>query len=388
MDRIINCKGIITSEGYTERGYIWIKNGFIKKIGSEIPSLDFPVEEYSECIVAPGYIDTHIHGYKGNEIKDANFESLNNISLNLLECGVTSFLPTISTSSEEEIKKVLNLIAQQGDLVEGARILGVFLEGPFLATKYKGAQKEKFMQSPSIEKIKDFQEIARGKIVKVAIAPELDNSIPFIDYCHKQGIVVALAHSDATYEQAKSAIKHGASVVVHLFNAMRMLHHREPGLVGAALTSPGVFTEIINDGLHIHPEIIRMILKIKGTRQTVLITDSNLTTGLPDGVYQRDNKNLLLRSGGVRLEDGTLAGSALQMSRAVQNCINWEIAEPVESIRMATESAARSIGMEESIGEVAEGRRADLVVLDKKFEVAATYVAGMLKYKCMHSGSL
>jgi N-acetylglucosamine-6-phosphate deacetylase len=265
--------------------------------------------------------------------------------------------------------------------VRGAKIKGIFLEGPFFTEKYKGAQNTKYFCDPSIDTLKIWQERSNDFIKKIAIAPERNGSDEFIEYAVKDEIAVALAHSDATYEQAKQAVAKGASIFVHTYNGMSPLHHREPGMVGAAMNLKDVFAEIICDGHHVHPAAANMLMNTRGRKETVMVTDCMMAGGMQEGHYQLGEFPVEVKDGAARLESGSLAGSILQLKDAVKNVVDWGIATPEEAIYMASTAPAKSVGIDHECGEIAEGSAADFIVLNPSLGLIATYIDGVCRYQ-------
>ena len=230
-------------------GYILIEDEYITDITKSLKK-DIEVKDYTSKIVAPGYFDTHVHGYGGHDVMDATIEGLLEISKGVVSTGVTSFLATTLTDSYERLSNACENVGKYKNLCQGAKIQGIFLEGPFFTEKYKGAQNPQYMSAPSMEKLKSWNDISGKLVNKIAISPEYKGASEFIKEAVELGVYVALAHSDATYEQAKEAVKSGASIFVHTYNAMSPLHHRNPGMVGASLTTD-TFNEVICDGHHL-----------------------------------------------------------------------------------------------------------------------------------------
>lgn len=354
---------------------ITIQDGLIRE---PVDNNILPVIDFSDCIVVPGLFDTHIHGYRGADVMDGTFESLNTISKGIVEMGVTHFLATTLTSEFEKLENVCRLIGERGDEVEGASLEGIFLEGPYFTEKYKGAQNEKHMGPPSIQEIRHLQQLARGKIVKIAIAPEWEGTDAFIRQMKEWGIVVALGHSNATYEQAKDAVEAGASVFVHTYNAMRPLHHREPGMVGAAMNLKQTYSELICDGHHVHPVSANIMMDVKGRDHILLVTDCMRAGGQPEGHYRLGTLDVESADGAVRMKDGTLAGSVLQLGDALANVVHWDLATLSQAVDMATYLPAKSQNLTHRMGLIEPGRSADLLVLDTSLKRVATVVRGKI----------
>jgi len=362
-------------------GFLEIKEGKFGAFFEELPHESSEVMDYGGQWVAPGLVDTHIHGFKNHDVMDNDFEGLNMISVELLSCGVTSFLPTTLTSSTESLNYVVEMIGANYTKVQGAKIRGIFLEGPFFTEKHKGAQNTKYFRDPSVEMLKVWQKLSNDTIKKIAIAPERKGAVEFIEYAVKEGISVALAHSDATYEEAKQAVEKGASIFIHTFNGMSPLHHREPGMVGAAMNLKDVFAEIICDGHHVHPVAANILMNVRGRDTTVMVTDCMMAGGMPNGHYQLGEFPVKVKDGMARLENGSLAGSILQLKDAVKNAVEWGIATPEEAIYMASSAPAKSVQINHECGKIAPGYAADFIVLNPALDLIATYVDGACRYQ-------
>lgn len=363
---------IILEDKVLENYYMEVKKGKIKSFSREKP------EEYEDLgeIIAPGLVDTHIHGYHGEDIMNAKKGALEIISKGLLEMGVTSFLPTTLTDSTERLNQACKVIGQEYKDVTGAKIRGVFLEGPFFTEKYKGAQNEKYMSDPDIEKLKKWKELSDGLVNKIAIAPERDGVIDFIHKANAMGIAVALGHSDASYEQAMYAVNEGANIFVHTYNGMSGLHHRNPGMVGAAMNSDAI-SELICDGHHVSPASANVLMNAKGRDRIALITDCMSAGGMADGDYKLGEFDVIVENGTARLkEGGNLAGSILKLKDAVKNVVDWQIADAFEAIQMASLIPAKSVGIDNVCGKLQVGFDADFIVLDEDLDLKATYLNG------------
>lgn len=367
-------------------GFLEIKDGIFGTFSENRPDAAVEIIDYAGHWIAPGLVDTHIHGFRNYDIMDNDFEGLNGISEGLLSCGVTSFLPTTLTSSTETLNNVVEMIGTHYKKVRGAKIKGIFLEGPFFTEKHKGAQNTKYFCDPLVDLLKVWQKLSNDSIKKIAIAPERKGTAEFIEYAVGEEIAVALAHSDATYEEAKQAVEKGASIFVHTFNGMSPLHHREPGMAGAAMNLKDVFAEIICDGHHVHPAAANILMNARGRNQTVLVTDCIMAGGMPEGKYQLGEFPVEVKAGAARIEGGSLAGSILQLKDAVKNVVDWGIATPEEAIYMASSAPAKSIGLDGECGKIAEGSAADFIVLNPKLELIATYLDGVCRYHLRKEG--
>lgn len=372
----IKSKYIVLENRVLENGALEINDGKIKAILENSENITEYID-YGDSIIGPGFVDTHIHGYSGHDIMDKNVEGLKVISNEILKTGVTSFLPTTLTDTTENLNEIVKIIGDNKENCRGAKIRGIFLEGPFFSLKYKGAQNPDCFSIPDIKKLKKWQELSGGIIKKIAIAPELEGSEDFIKEAKKLGIYVAIGHTDASYNQAKSAVDAGANIFVHTYNAMSPLHHRKPGVVGAALTlNNDVYAELICDGHHVHPVAADVLIKCKGTKNVALITDCMMAGGMNDGNYKLGNFDVKVEDGTAKLESGNLAGSILKLKDGLKNLINWGIASPFEAIQMASLVPAKSVGIDDLCGKIELGREADLVILDNNYDIKAVYLDG------------
>lgn len=362
-------------------GLIKIENGIIVDIieNGSVVEADIPIVDYSDYLLAPGYFDTHVHGFGGHDVMDCTEEAVLHISTGIVPNGVTSFLPTTLTDTTEKLAKACEVVKNAKDKCTGAKVQGIFLEGPFFTEEYKGAQNPAYMKAPDFETLEIWQNKSGNLVNKIAIAPEHENSLEFIKKAVKNGVNVALGHSNATYEQAVDAVRYGANIFVHTYNGMSGLHHRNPGMVGAALTTEA-FCELICDGHHVHQGAIKVVTNAKGKDKTVLVTDCMSAGGMPEGNYKLGEFDVTVKDGTARLKSGSLAGSVLTLQQAVKNMIEWKIATPLEAISMASIAPAKSVGVDKRIGSIAVGKCADFNILNDKYDVVAVYIDGVKKY--------
>ena len=381
MKYYVYAKQIVLDDQVIDKAYLTIEDGKFGPILMEEPQ-DAPIKDYSQSIVAPGLVDTHIHGYKSHDVMDNDFEGIKVISEGLLSCGVTSWLPTTLTSSAELLNDVCETIGNHYQEVTGAKIRGIFLEGPFFTEKYKGAQNPKYMSDPSVDKLAKWHELSQGLVNKIAIAPERKGVKEFIEFAKSKGVYPALAHSDAAYEEAAAAVEAGANIFVHIYNGMSGLHHRNPGMVGAALSLDKVFAEMICDGHHVHPAAARVVTRARGPKETVLITDCMRAGGMGEGQSRLGEFEVVVKDGTARLKDtGNLAGSILELKQGVKNVVDWGLVSPAEALRMASLTPAQSVGIESVCGRIAPGYEADFIVVSDQLELEATYLDGELRYQ-------
>lgn len=349
-----------------------------------IPGEPVDVSDLRSWRVAPGYIDMHIHGLRGHDITTGPQEDITAITRELPQFGVTSFFPTIATTGKketgEQVSRIVR-IAERQEYERGAEILGIRLEGPFISHAKKGAQYEPGIRRPDPIEMNKLAAIGQGWIRIIDYAPEEDAGDALLATLVQLNILPCIGHTTATYEQALHAIDGGARHSTHLFNAMPSLEHRLPGTVGALLTDQRVTVEMIADGIHLHPAILRLILACRGTRDVALITDAVAAAGLPDGEYAFINRKVHVANGSVRLTDGTLAGSGLTLDHAVRNMVAFTGIGWAEAIRMASLTPAEITGVANRKGKIAPGMDADLVALDEQGFVRCTWLRGRLVYK-------
>lgn len=372
MKKVFKASKIFLENEILENAFMVVEDN---KITDFLTEYDGKYEDFGDKIIAPGLVDTHVHGYKNADVTDAIEGELNTMSVGMLEMGVTSFLPTTLTSSVEQLNKAVELIGKEYKDAKGAKIKGIFMEGPYFTEEFKGAQNPAYMSDPSIEQLKIWQDLSGGIIKKIAIAPERNGVEEFIKAAKEMGIYVALAHSNATSEEALNAVDAGANIFIHLYNGMRGLHHREPGMVGAALASDA-FAELICDGHHVHPTAAKIAVKTKGHDKILLITDCMRAGGMGEGESHLGEFKVIVKDGTARLESGSLAGSILDLIDGVKNVKNWNIADLKQAVDMATKVPAKSVGLEDECGILAVGRDADFIVIDKDVNLYNTYVNG------------
>lgn len=376
MKAIVNGKIVMPEEVLVNKVLVFDK-GKIIGIVDEVPN-GAEVIDANKMIVSPGFVDVHIHGSMGHDVMDGTVTAIKEISAGIAQYGTTSFLPTTMTMAKDDVYQSLEVIrALQGEEIEGAGVLGAHLEGPFINVKYKGAQNEKFVVTPDYEWIHDFSDV----IKLVTYAPEMDANLEFTKRVKAEtGITLSIGHSNATYTQAMDAINQGCSHVTHLFNGMPSIHHRDPGIVGAALTTD-VFTELIADKVHVSEHLFQFVLDNKGTKHVVLITDSMRAGCMKDGTYNLGGQQAHVCEGVVRLEDGTLAGSVLTLNKAVHNLYEKTDATLPEVVRYASLNPAISIKVDDHKGSLEIGKDADIIFLDDDFNCHLTIVCGEIVYK-------
>ena len=330
--------------------------------------------------VVPGFIDVHIHGSNGADAMDGTAEALKTISSYIATKGTTKFLATTLTSSKEELINVLKIAADlQNKEIDGATIFGVHMEGPYFDIEYKGAQNEKYMKPATEKEIKDYLDVKPGLVKMMSLSPHTEQSIETVKFLKENGVIVSVGHSAAKFNDVMKAVDAGLSHSTHTFNGMRGINHREPGVAGAVLISDKINAEVIFDKVHIHPEIVRLMIKAKGTDKVVCITDAMAATGLPNGDYKLGELDVYVKDGEARLKSNdSLAGSVLTMDKAFKHVI--ELGYPIyEAVKLTSTNAAVEFGL--NAGAIEVGKEADFTVLDDSYNVDMTIVNGNIKYQ-------
>ena len=333
-------------------------------------------------IVVPGFIDEHIHGSATADNMDATLDAARTISKTIASEGVSSFLMTTMTEPEDHIEKAMvnakNFI--ENPEYVGAKAIGLHLEGPFISVKHKGAQPEESIRKPNVEIFKHYQALSGNNIKEITFAYEEDGKA-LANYLRDTGVVGSIGHTDATCDQTLEAIKEGVSCATHTYNAMKPLHHREAGTVGACLLSNDIYCELICDLIHVSPNAIRLLYKCKGKEKIVLITDAMRAKHMPDGEYSLGGQPVFVKDGAARLENGTLAGSILCMNVALKNMQSVVGTTLEETIDFATANPAKNLHIFDKKGSIKEGKDADFAVIDKDFNVYMTVSEGHIVYK-------
>lgn len=328
--------------------------------------------EAQGCLLIPGLVDIHTHGAMGADTCDGSQDKLREMAAFYAQNGVTSFCATTMSYDEPFLTRVMNETGGYSHRV-GAKCAGINMEGPFINPVKKGAQAGKNITGPDYAMFERLFDAAGGKIRLVDIAPELPGSTAFIAGA-SQKCTVSLAHTAANYDQAMEAFRNGAAHVTHIFNAMPPFLHREPGVVGAAADA-GATVELICDGIHVHPAVVRAVFKIFGENRVCLISDSMRSAGLPDGSYELGGQPVFVRDGKATLRDGTIAGSSINLMSAVRNVMSFGIA-PEAAVTAATITPARVIGADGDIGSISPGKCADMALLDQNWNVIKVFIDG------------
>lgn len=332
---------------------------------------------FENSMIVPGFIDIHSHGVMGHDAMEPDIEIFRIESKFYAEHGVTSFIPTTMTQSKSDTLLAIKTIEKAKDLkMNGARICGIHLEGPYFNMEKKGAQPAKYIREVNLQELQEFVQASQDFVVIAALAPEVKGATEAIRYLSEKGITVSLGHTNATYEDAMSGIDAGASQSTHTFNGMRAIHHREPGVVGAVLLDNRVSCELIADMVHLNPHIIEMIYRLKGPEKMILISDSMSATGLCDGNYSLGGEKVIVKDSVACLENGSLAGSTLTLDKALRNMVNIVGIPLKDALRMMTYNSASAISRSAVSGSISTGKLADFVVLDKALRVKATFIGG------------
>lgn len=326
------------------------------------------------CYMIPGLVDIHFHGCVGADFCDGTPEALEKMAEYEASVGVTSICPASMTLSEEELLKIM---ANAGARVNGsgAKLVGINMEGPFISEARKGAQKADDICLCDVEMFRRLQQAAKGLIKLVDIAPENEGAMEFIDEV-KDEVVVSIAHTTSDYDTTAEALKRGASHVTHLYNAMPSLHHRDPGVIGAARDDQNCHVELICDGVHIHPSTVRATFAMFGAERIILISDSMRATGLTDGQYTLGGQDVFVKGPKATLADGTIAGSATDLMGCIRVAVQRMEISLEDAVACATINPAKEIGIDDRCGSIAPGKDADFVLLDQDLNVKAVYIDG------------
>lgn len=340
-----------------------------------------PVLDAHGCVLLPGLIDVHIHGAMGVDTMDAAPAALARLARFCAQHGVTGFLPTTMTADPPATLAAVEAVARAGARPHpnGARILGVHLEGPYLSPHYPGAQLADAIRPPDLDEFAAL--CAAGPVRMITLAPEMPGALNLIAAARGRGVVCVTGHTAATYDECEAGIAAGITQATHTYNAMSPLHHRNPGTLGSVLSNDAVYAQLIADNVHVHPAAMRILARSKGMARTVLITDAMRAAGLPPGAYDLGGQRVTVANGECRLDDGTLAGSVLTLERGLANFVAATGLDIATAWPAATATPAASLGLADQMGTVQAGYHADLVALDAAtLEVVATIIGGRVVY--------
>jgi N-acetylglucosamine-6-phosphate deacetylase len=363
---------------------ILIRDGVIESIGSRqdiaLPSGATEISAIDQVAI-PGFIDVHIHGAGGHDVMEATGEAMSTVASTLARHGTTSFVATTVTASPDDTCRSVEGIAhymtrQFESLQPRAQVLGIHYEGPFLNKVRRGVHPAEWIQPPNADLLNRLLQASSGKARILTIAPEVFGAMPCVKAAREAGVVVAMGHTDATYEQARAAIAQGVRHAVHVYNAMRPFSHRDSGVIGAVLTTPEVTAELIADGVHVEEAAMRVLLQAKGAAGVILISDGLSATGMPDGKYMLGQFEVTVSGGVCRNAEGKLAGSTLTLDRALRNVVALGIALP-DAVRMLTTNPAKLLGIEFKKGVLRTGADADIVLLDENLQVTNVWTRGL-----------
>jgi N-acetylglucosamine-6-phosphate deacetylase len=368
---------LVLADRLARRGQVVVDGGLIREIVTDGPR-HRPTVDYGDAFILPCLIDLHVHGIGGADVMDASPESLDLMAQRFAMHGVTGFLATTVTQSLDLTREAIVTVREYGDTPRKgrARVLGIHLEGPFINRAFKGMQNEAYILPPDESIARDLVAGAGGHVTRVSLAPELPQAHDVIRFLRGEGIYVSIAHTGATYEEVLEAVQLGATQITHCFNAMTGLHHRRPGVAGAAMLGDDLYAELIADRIHLHPAVMRLLIRLKGRQRVMLVTDSMSAADMPDGQYAFGGHQVTVRGGVARLDDGTLAGSTLTMEVAVRNLIQLCHLPLVDAVYMGSTTPAEAMGLGARKGKLVAGHDADLAILDPALRPRATWVEG------------
>ena len=380
MKGLKNVTVYLTGKGLVKTN-VGFEDGKIAYIGDDGSNIESIFE--TDGKVVPAFIDEHIHGAGGADAMDATEEALQTISEYLAREGTATFLATTMTQSKQNISNALKnvkSVIEKGEF-KGAEVLGIHLEGPFISPKHVGAQPLEYVAVPKAETFDEYNEISGGNIKIVTLAPEVEGGLDLVRHLAKCGVVASIGHTGAKYSDVENAVKAGATNVTHTYNAQTPLHHREAGVVGAAMLLDELNCEMICDTIHVSVPAIKLVIKNKPHDKFTLITDAMRAKGMPDGLSELGGQQVFVKNGEARLADGTLAGSVLKMNVAIKNLVEKVGISFTDAIDFATANPAKNLGVYNERGSIEVGKRADLTVLDDDFNVLYTVRGGEIIYK-------
>ena len=369
---------VITPQEVLHNQTLALNDGKIESLGGIINGSYATVIDAHGCYVVAGFIDVHVHGADGHDTMDATPEAIHGMAAFYAKHGVTSYYPTTMTMPAPAIQAALENVEHCPQPTNGAQHLGVHVEGPYLNLKYKGAQPPEYFRPPSPAEYGQWLETGVCKLI--TIASEIEGSLQMIQELTAQGVEFAIGHSAASYEEAVQGFDAGVRQVTHIFNGMVGLHHREPGALAAILTDDRVDAQLIADGIHVHPAMVRLLIRAKGAEHVMLITDAIQAAGLSDGEYGLGGQVVTVKEGIARIANGALAGSTLTMDKAIRNMVAFTDVPLQKIIGMASAVPARAMHLPNK-GRLVAGCDADVVLLNRALEVILTIVGGKIVYQ-------
>ena len=381
MRLLIEGGTLVTPEVVLPNHTLYIEDGRIAFLGVGSHSDDgewFRVNAAGMWVV-PGFIDIHVHGAAGYEVMDGTEEALYSMAKFFAQHGVTSYLATTISADFDNTLAAVDNVSRTNQPSNGAQHLGIHLEGPYLNPKYGGAQPPRQIRNPNLKEFESW--LSSGAVRMVTLAPEIPGSLPIIDRGIRDGIQFAVGHSMASYEQLQVAIGRGLHHATHTFNGMQAMNHRDPGVVGGVLTDDRIWAQLICDGVHVHPAIVKLLFSAKGVKRTILITDAIGATGLKDGIYSQLGQSIIVSQGIARTNEGRLAGSTLTLDTALRNMISYCDLSLAQALPMVTSVPAEAMGIASRKGSLHPGLDADIVLLDSKLNVRLSIIAGRVVYQ-------
>ncbi|MDI2586961.1 N-acetylglucosamine-6-phosphate deacetylase [Psychrobacillus sp. NEAU-3TGS] len=382
---------IVLEKSVIQDGFVHIKGEKIESVGkmADCPPINNK-EEVFDCTdkqyVIPGMIDIHVHGAGGYDFMDSEQETIDSIALALAEEGTTSYLATTMTNPLSRISSTLKNLAsykRNSSRAGVAEMVGIHLEGPFINKEQKGAQPEDAILPPNCKLFEEWQKLSGDAIKIVTFAPELDANFELLKKLRLAGVIPSMGHTNATYNETVQAIGQGITHATHLFNGMKGLHHRDPGVVGGALLHDEVYVEVIPDGIHFHADLLKLVVRMKGLERILVITDGMRAKGMPDGIYDLGGQNVTVRDGKCLLTStGSLAGSIVTMNKARLNLRTWLSLTILEQIQVTSINQAKRLGLFDRKGSIQAGKDADIVILGINGEVELTICRGVIAFQC------
>ena len=370
---------LITPFKTIENGQVEFDDKKIRYIGLS-RSLNCRIDEYGDSLVTPGFIDIHIHGLGGFDAMDSEANSIQKMSSHLVQRGVTGFLPTLQTAPHDELLDALDRAGKAAKTKSiGAKVLGVHLEGPYLNRERIGAQRE-YIREPTRHDLEEIIAATDHTLKIVTLAPEVKGGLNAVRLLIGHNILVSAGHTNASYLEACQAFEAGVSQITHLWNGMRGIHQREPGIIGAGLTNENVMVELIADCQHVHPLVLGLTVRLKGANKVALVSDSIKPAGLPDGDYIFEGRKYHLNDGLIKLSSGVIAGSSICLDDAIRNMVEKVGVKIPDAIQMVTDTPAKALGLQDK-GRLEAGYDADIVVMDQSFRIHETIIKGKTVYK-------